>query len=163
MPPSIASFPSAAAGGNGNRARFRTFGRAPVTTPGTTPPLTRRRSPDRGKNGGRTWFVAARLTDEEYRLIAQYSRAAGLSRGGYLRSVALGSPGPRARRAPPVNIEMLAHAVAQLNRAGNNLNQIARRLNAAQAAGAGESLEALAETRAAIARILEAMGRRDRS
>jgi hypothetical protein len=132
-----------------------------VTASGTTPPLSRRR-PERGKNGGRTWFVAARLSNEEYRLIAEYSRTAGLSRGGYLRAVALGSPGPRARRAPPFNVEMLAHAVAQLNRAGNNLNQIARRLNAAQAAGAGESLEALAETRAAIARIVEAMGRRDR-
>jgi hypothetical protein len=115
-----------------------------VTAPEITPPLARRRSPDRGKNGGRIWFIAARCSDEEYRLIAEYSRTAGLSRGGYLRAVALGSPGPRARRAPPVNAEMLAHAVAQLNRVGNNLNQLARRLNAAQAAGARESIEALA-------------------
>src|ERR1700683_2512322 len=157
MPPSIASFPSAAESGNGNRARFHTFGRAPVTAPETTPPLARRRSPNRGKKGGRTWFVAARLSDEEYRLIAEYSRTAGLSRGGYLRAVAIGSPGPRARRAPPVNTEMLARAVSQLTRAGNNLTQIARRLNAAQAAGARESLEALAETRAAVARIVEAV------
>jgi len=134
-----------------------------VTAPETTPPLARRCSPACGKKGGRTCFVALRLSDEEYRLIAEYSCTAGLSRGGYLRAVALGSPGPRARRAPPVNAEMLARAVAQLNRAGNNLNQIARCLNAAQAAGARESLEALAETRAAVARIVEAVGRRDQS
>jgi hypothetical protein len=127
--------------------------------PETTPALAPRRSPARGKRGGRTWFIATRCSDEEYRQIADYSRTAGLSRGGYIRAVALGSPGPRARRAPPVNAELLAHAVAQLHRAGNNLNQLARRLNAAQAAGARESLEAIAETRAAVARIVEAVGR----
>jgi hypothetical protein len=137
------------------------FGCAPVTASATTPRA--RCSPIRGKNGGRKWFVALRLSDEEYRLIAEHSRTAGLSRGGYLRAVALGSPGPRARRAPPINAELLAHAVAQLHRAGNNLNQVARRLNAAQASGAKESLEALAETRAAVARIVEAVGRRDQS
>jgi hypothetical protein len=128
-----------------------------------TPSLSPRRPPDRGKKGGRTWFVALRLNDEEYRLIAEHSRTAGLSRGGYLRAVALGSPGPRARRSPPVNAELLANAVAQLNRAGNNLNQLVRRINSSQAVGAKESIEALAETRAAVARIVEAVGRKDRS
>ena len=55
-----------------------------------------------------------------------------------------------------------ACAVAALNKAGSNLNQIAHRLNAAQAIGAEESAAALADTRAAVVRILEIVGRADR-
>src|SRR5262249_52304177 len=123
----------------------------PSISPGQRPRETRNR------------FVALRLSEDEYRLLAEYSRRAGLARGGYLRAVALGSPGPRARRVPPVNIEALARAVAQLNRAGNNLNQIAKLLNAARASGAKESLEALAETRSAVAQIVAAVGRKPAS
>jgi hypothetical protein len=61
-----------------------------------------------------------------------------------------------------LNAELLAHAVAALNKAGSNLNQIARTLNAAQAVGSKEALEALTETRAAVGRILEIVGRKDR-
>jgi hypothetical protein len=74
----------------------------------------------------------------------------------------LGCPGPRSRRAPSVNAQALARATAALNKVGSNLNQIARRLNSAQAAGTRESLETLAETRAAVARIVEAVGRKER-
>jgi hypothetical protein len=106
--------------------------------------------------------VSMRLLPSERAEVETRARAAGLSIGSYLRASALGSSGPRARRSPPVNAEALAHAVAQLNKAGNNLNQIARVLNAGRAAGARESLAALAETRAAVARILEIVGRKDR-
>ena len=61
-----------------------------------------------------------------------------------------------------MNAELLAHAVAQLNKAGSNLNQIARILNAGQAAGSREAFEALADTRAAVVRILDIVGRKDR-
>ena len=71
------------------------------------------------------------------------------------------APAPRARRSPPINTELLAHAVAALNKAGSNLNQVARILNSAQAAGAKESLAALAEVRAAAATIRELVGRVD--
>jgi hypothetical protein len=57
---------------------------------------------------------------------------------------------------------LLAHAVAQLNKAGSNLNQIARILNAGGAAGSKETADALADTRAAVVLILDAVGRRDR-
>ena len=87
-----------------------------------------------------------------------------MSRGSYLRTCALGSPGPRARRSPPVNAEILAHAVAALNKAVSNLNQIARVLNSSGAMGiATASFAALAETRAAVTRILEIVGRKDRA
>jgi hypothetical protein len=81
-----------------------------------------------------------------------------------LRTCALGSPGPRAKRSPPINAEVLARAVAALNKAGSNLNQIARILNASGAIGiATQSFAALADTQAAVTRILEVVGRKDRT
>ena len=53
-------------------------------------------------------------------------------------------------------------ATAALNKAGSNLNQIAHALNSAKAVGTKESLEALAETREAVSRILDIVGRKDR-
>jgi hypothetical protein len=99
----------------------------------------------------------------EFVIIDDKARTAGLSRASYLRGLALGSPGPRARRSPPVNAEALAHATAALNKAGSNLNQIARVLNAGGATTTtSECFAALAEVRAAVARILEIVGRKER-
>jgi hypothetical protein len=126
-------------------------------------PVPARRPSTRGKKGGRTRFLALRLDELEYLLIDEYARTAGLSRGSFLRAAALGSPGPRARRSPPVNAEALAHATAALNKVGSNLNQIARVLNAGAATvAANECFAALAEVRAALARILEIVGRKNR-
>lgn len=102
------------------------------------------------------------LTAEELTAVREFAAAAGLSPSSYGRAVLLGTPGPRARRSPPLNAELLAHAVAQLNKAGSNLNQIARVLNSGQAAGSREALAALADTRAAVIRILDIVGRKDR-
>jgi hypothetical protein len=118
------------------------------------------RKPNRGRRGGRVRTVAARVSAAEYAVLDERARGAGLSIGSYLRSCALGSAGPRARRSPSINAELLAYAVAQLNRAGNNLNQIAHRLNAADAVGANDSTAAIAETREAVRQICEVVGRR---
>ena len=84
----------------------------------------------------------------EFVIIDDKARTAGMSLASFLRQCALGSPGPRARRAPPVNAEVLAHATAALNKAGSNLNQIARTLNAGGAkVMASEYVEALMEVR----------------
>ncbi len=100
----------------------------------------------------------------EFQIIDDKARTTGLSRSSYLRACALGAPGPRARRSPPINAEALAHAVAALNKAGSNLNQIARLLNIGGSFGmATQSFTALAETREAVARIMEITGRKDRA
>jgi hypothetical protein len=108
------------------------------------------------------FVFSIRLSPPEHAAIQEKARIAGMSIAGFMRAVALGSAGPRARRSPPVNVEVLARAVAQLNKAGSNLNQIAHRLNAGQAAGTTETLAALAETRAVLAQIRDAFGRTDR-
>jgi len=122
-----------------------------------------RRPPKRGAKGGRVRLISFRADDAEFLVIDENARTVGLSRGSYLRACALGSPGPRARRAPPINAEALAHATAALNKAGSNLNQIARKLNAGGAnIMAREYLTVLREVRAALDGILEIVGRKGR-
>jgi len=101
--------------------------------------------------------------DEEFLRIDNRAREVGLSRPSFLRACALGTPGPRARRSPPVNAEALGRATAALNKVGSNLNQIAHVLNAGGASlTTHECFAALAETRAAAAAIREIVGRKDR-
>ena len=105
--------------------------------------------------------VSVRFLPDERLVVEGNARMAGLSVASFLRAAALGSPGPRARRSPPLNAELLAHAVAQLNKVGSNLNQMARILNAGQAVGGKEALEALADTRRAVICILDLVGRQE--
>ncbi len=101
--------------------------------------------------------------DEEFLLIDGRARDVGLSRPSFLRACGLGTPGPRARRSPPVNAEALGRATAALNKVGSNLNQIAHVLNSKGTnLTAQECFAALAETRAAAAAIREIVGRKDR-
>jgi Bacterial mobilisation protein (MobC) len=80
-----------------------------------------------------------------------------LSLAAHMRLCALGDQGPRARRRPPVDRVLLARTNADLNRIGNNLNQIARALNIQESvalpgieAARAELLEALAGIRRAL-------------
>ncbi len=128
--------------------------------PANDPPPVRN-PPNRGAKGGRVRLISFRADAAEFLLIDENAHTVGLSRGGYLRACALGSPGPRARRAPPINAEALAHAVAALNKAGSNLNQLVRILNSGGAVGmANESSATLTEVRAAASKILEIVGRK---
>jgi hypothetical protein len=100
--------------------------------------------------------------DDEFLRIDGRAREVGLSRPSFLRACGLGTPGPRARRSPPVNAEALGLATAALNKVGSNLNQIAHVLNAGGSLTVQECFAALAETRAAAAAIRQIVGRRDR-
>ena len=161
-PSPLHPLPRAASGGSENRTSFRTFGlvrgRCPVNpapAPAPLPPRSRSGSQKRQRNRN----IPIPVDADEFASIEAKARAAGMSRASFGRAAMLGSSGPRARRSPPVNAEALARAVSALNKAGSNLNQIARTLNAARATGTDESLAALAETREAVARILELVGR----
>jgi hypothetical protein len=102
--------------------------------------------------------------EAEFLLIDDRAREVGLSRPSFLRACGLGTPGPRARRSPPVNAEALGRATAALNKVGSNVNQIAHVLNAGGSSiSAQECFAALAEVRAAAAAIREIVGRKDRS
>ena len=73
--------------------------------------------------------VRARVTPDEYAAIEKRARAAGLSTAAYLRACALGDKGPRSQRRPPVELEQFGKAIAELNKIGGNVNQIAHAVN----------------------------------
>ena len=70
-----------------------------------------------------------RLDDAEFEKLDERARASGLSMAAYLRARALDTAGLRAKPRPSVDRELLARANADLNRVGNNINQIAHALN----------------------------------
>jgi hypothetical protein len=131
----------------------------PVNGSSIPQPLTRRLS---GSEKRQRRGFSIRLLPDEHAAINQKARAAGMSFASYIRACALGDAGPRSRRSPPLNAELLGRAVLALNKVGNNLNQIARILNAAQAIGAREIVAVLADTRVAVLWILEILGHADR-
>lgn len=107
--------------------------------------------------------VLVRLLPDERLAVEERARDVGLSLASFLRASGLGTPGPRARRTPPVNAEALGRATAALNKVGSNLNQIAHVLNAGgTSVTSNECHAALAEARAAAALIREIVGRRGR-
>jgi hypothetical protein len=131
----------------------------PDSAGGQPPPLGKRSG---SQNRQRTESLQVALTPDELAEVKARATASGLSPSSYGRAVLLGTPGPRARRAPTVHAQLLGHAIAALNRAGNVANQIAHRLNAAQAVGGSETCAALAEIRDSARAIREAVGRKDR-
>ena len=106
--------------------------------------------------------VSVRLLPTERAALEERCAEAGLSLASFLRACALGTPGPRAQRAPHVNAVEMAKATAVLNKVGSLLNQMAHILNTSGSIVTNECFAALAETRAAAAVIREAVGRKDR-
>ncbi len=101
--------------------------------------------------------VTVRLTRDERDTLKALSSRAGLATGAFMRAAAFGDAGPRARRRPPVDHKALRQLLGECGRVGNNINQIARRLNAGEPIDIPELRAALAaylEIRAAILRAL---------
>jgi hypothetical protein len=163
-------FPCAASG-NGNHAGFRTFqpvcacsvrlmGLVPMRTNVQPRSAANRSGSERRK---RTAPVSVRFLPDERMAVEEKAREVGLSLASFLRACGLGTPGPRARRSPPVNAEALARATAALNRVGSNLNQIAHVLNAGGSIGIAQDCRStLSLIREAAAAIREVVGRKDR-
>lgn len=124
-----------------------------------------RKAPNRGAKGGREDHdrITIRLLPAERAAVEAESRAAGFSMASYARFKLLGDAGPRARRSPPINAELLAQAVSQLNKAGTNLTEIVKAIGDGQHPFAVFSIETLAEVRHAVADIRKAVGRTGRS
>jgi hypothetical protein len=122
------------------------------------PPLKQSGSEKRQRNRK----TDTRWDDAEYFILTERAKETGLSRNAYIRAVVTGTPGPRAQRAPHVNAVELADATAAQNKAGNLLNQIAHPLNAGRSVFARDYNLAIDKTLAALDRILEIVGRKDR-
>lgn len=122
-------------------------------------PVTRRSGSQRRQ---RVYKIGVSCNADEFVVIEHNARAAGLSRSGYLRACATGTPGPRAQRVPHVNAEALARATAALNKVGSNLNQLSRALNSASPITAKECGEVLALVRQSVTAILDTVARKER-
>jgi hypothetical protein len=92
----------------------------------TDTPAPRRKSSQKRQ---RNKQISTPCTAEEFNAVSEKARAAGMSNGAYSRAVLLGSPGPRAQRALPVDADLLHQFLAACGRHGNNWNQIAYKLN----------------------------------
>lgn len=110
----------------------------------------------------RRFRIVIACTETEDAAIVARADEAGMSVASFARACMLGIPGPRAQRKPHVNALELAKATGALNRIGNNLNQVAYWCNANRSVALGDCLAAIAETRAAVAAILDIVGRRSR-
>jgi hypothetical protein len=98
-----------------------------------------------------------RLDDDERAKLAERADASGLAVGAFLRACALETAGPRSRRSAPVDRELLAQTNADLNRVGNNVNQIAYVLNSGHEPPSYVA-EAMSDLRGVLAAIRRALG-----
>lgn len=87
--------------------------------------------------------VAARCTAQEASAISDLAAKSGLTIGAFARAAMLGDAGPRAKRRPTLHQELLRQVLGHMARLGNNVNQIARQLNAGEAAQITEIRQAL--------------------
>lgn len=108
----------------------------------------------------RNRIIPVRVTEGEHAALAAKADAAGLTHAAYIRATVLGTAGPRAQRRAPVDQEALRAALGQLGRVGNNLNQIARVLNAGEDHDPLELREALAAYLTMRDAILGALGKK---
>jgi hypothetical protein len=124
------------------------------TPPREPSPGTRRKSDKRQ----RTETLFARVTPEEKSAFVARADRAGMASAAFMRALALGDAGPRARRRRPVEHQALVQALASLNRVGNNLNQIARNTNRGMDIDVPQLRDALHQYHQVIAAIYEALG-----
>lgn len=106
----------------------------------------------------RTKQCLVRFTEQEFAEISSKADKAGMASAAFLRAAALGNPGPRARRRPPADHVALRQILGHCGRIGNNLNQIAKHLNAGGALDVPELRAALDAYRVIRIAILTALG-----
>ena len=119
-------------------------------------------APKRARRGTETrkknYLVTSRYDADEYAELDEAASRAGLTRASYQRIQSLEKPKTRSTRRSPIEREMLAKALGQLGKIGNNLNQIVRDVHFDRAVR-GEAETALAEIRAFSPILFKALGR----
>jgi hypothetical protein len=103
-----------------------------------------------------------RCTEEDHILIAHSAAEAGLSTGGYLRTLALGRAGPRAVKRPHTERELLARILGGIGKLGSNHNQIAKWANTVKGPPSALELAQMRDDIAAMrAEVMKALDRGD--
>ena len=107
-------------------------------------------------------FIGIRCTAEKLAAYEDAAAQVGLNVGPWLRSLADGDPGPRARRRPSVEKELLARLLGEIGKLGSNHNQLARAANIAGDIPDRPELAAIAEDIHAMrAAVMKALGHGD--
>ena len=107
----------------------------------------------------RNCLKAVRFTPEELARVEADAERRGVTFGSHVRDVLIGAPIPRQSRRPPVERQLLGQVLAQLGKAGSNLNQIARALNSSGSSEGMDVPAALAELHDAKCVLMKALGR----
>ena len=102
--------------------------------------------------------ISIRLSEDERTDIENRADRAGLSMGGYCKSVIFNTPPPRRSRRAPLDKAELARLTGQVSKLGSNVNQIARHLNMTSAYDIVELKEALVDLAEIRAAIMKALG-----
>ena len=132
--------------------------------PAPTAPPPSAATPKRSRSGSQKRkklnMVTTGYNDAELAALDEAAAKAGLTRASYQRVQTL-STGPKTRstRRPPIERELLARALGQLGRVGNNLNQIAHAANI-NGAERHEIMGTVANLRDLLPLFMEAMGRK---
>jgi hypothetical protein len=105
-------------------------------------------------------WVHVRCNDAELATITAAAAQKGLPAGTYLRSLALGTPGARARRQPAQTHAALARVLGLLGNYGGNLNQLAHVANASGRLPTEAQLSEIAgQVRELRGAVMQALGR----
>jgi hypothetical protein len=121
-----------------------------------SPPPRRRRGTEKRQA---TSMVSFRLLPPERAQVEARADAAGLSLGGYIRSLLLAAPLMRSRRRPSIQVLALARLLAELNKIGSNINQLARCANMGTIPDWPEIRAAQRDLHRAVEAILDALDR----
>jgi hypothetical protein len=118
-------------------------------------PKSRRGSENRKK----TIPVTSRYDEAEFAELDEAASRAGVTRASYQRIQSLAAPKTRSVRRAPVERETLAKVLGQIGKIGSNLNQIAHAAHLDRAT-AGEVTATVAELRAVLPPLLQALGQK---
>jgi hypothetical protein len=101
-----------------------------------------------------------RWTAEQYATVSKAADDAGLALGTFLRTIALGDPGPRPVRRPMVEKRQLARLLGLLGNLTANCNQLAKHCNTTQLPPALDDLAVIRrEALTMRSALMEALGR----
>jgi|ERR1035441_3856056 ribosomal protein S6 len=106
-------------------------------------------------------FIGFRATASEAAEIDKAAAAADLTRSAYVRSQSLKAPKMRAtRRHPEEAAQVSLQFIGQIGKCGNNLNQIAHRLNSDEKVSRAMIVKSLADLREIATQITQSLGRK---
>ena len=141
----------------------RLSGIKPEEAPAPTepPPSSGPKRPARrgSENRKKALMVTSRYDEAEFAELEEAASRAGLTRASFQRVQSLAAPKTRSTRRAPIEGETLGKVLAQLGKVGSNLNQLTHAAHLGNSEQA-EIAATLAEVRAVLPPILQALGRK---